>query len=115
MVSPSFRCPRQPFIRSGDPDMPTRSPLSSPSGRQVAPPGPVQSSRPARPARRIRPVYRVLLVIGAIVALAGLPAAAQAATFTGMGSGQARAAAGVAPAHTAAVLGPGTAQIATQP
>src|SRR5215471_3713459 len=106
MVSPSFRCPRQPFIRSGDPDMPTRSPLSSPSGSRVAPPGPVQSSRPTRPARRIRPIYRALLVIGAIGALVGLPAAAQAAPFPGMGSGQARA---------AAVLGPGTAQVAAQP
>src|SRR5215470_18083599 len=115
MVSPSFRCPRQPFIRSGDPDMPTRSPLSSPSGRRVAPPGPVQSSRPARPARRIRPIYRALLVIGAIGALVGLPAAVQAATFPGMGSVQARAAAGVAPAHAAAVLGPGTATVAAQP
>src|SRR5262250_2538554 len=115
MVSPSFRCPRQPFIRSGDPDMPTRSPLSSPSGSRVAPPGPVQSSRPTRPARRIRPIYRALLVIGAIGALVGLPAAAQAATFPGMGSIQARAAAGVAPAHSAAVLGPGTAAVAAQP
>src|SRR5215470_10161751 len=115
MVSPSFRCPRQPFIRSGDPDMPTRSPLSSPSGRRVAPPGPVQSSRPARPARRIRPIYRALLVIGAIGALVGLPAAVQAATFPGMGSVQARAAAGVAPAHSAAVLGPGTAAVAARP
>src|SRR5215831_1545604 len=110
-----LRCPRQPFIRSGDPDMPTRSPLSSPSGRQVAPPGPVQSSRPPRPVRRIRPVYRALLVIGAIGALVGLPAAAQAATFPGMGSSQARAAAGLAPAHSAAVLGPDTAQVAAQP
>src|SRR5215468_1371663 len=110
-----LRCPRQPFIRSGDPDMPTRSPLSSPSGRRVAPPGPVQSSRPARPARRIRPIYRALLVIGAIGALVGLPAAVQAATFPGMGSIQARAAAGVAPAHAAAVLGPGTATVAAQP
>src|SRR5215468_5981499 len=110
-----LRCPRQPFIRSGDPDMPTRSPLSSPSGRRVAPPGPVQSSRPARPARRIRPIYRALLVIGAIGELVGLPAAAQAATFPGMGSSQARAAAGLAPAHSAAVLGPGTAQVAAQP
>ena len=107
--------------------MPTRFPLSSPSGHRVAPPGPVQSSRPARPAsqvrggrrtrpaRRIRPVYRVLLVIGAIGAFLGLPAAVQAATFPGMGSIQAHAAAGVAPAHAAAVLGPGTAAVATQP
>jgi hypothetical protein len=95
--------------------MPTRSPLSSLSGRRVAPPGPVQSSRPARPARRIRPIYRALLVIGAIGALVGLPAAVQAATFPGRGSIQARAAAGVAPAHAAAVLGPGTAAVAAQP
>ncbi len=101
--------------------MPTRSPLSSPSGRRVAPPGPAQSPRPARPARRaqssrrIRPIYRALLVIGAIGAFVGLPAAAQAATFPGMGSVQARAAAGVAPAHAAAVFGPGTVQVAAQP
>src|SRR6516162_4216393 len=106
------------------PDMPTPSPLSSPSGRRAAPPGPApsahraQPAREARPARRaqsgrrIRPVYRILLVIGAIGALLGVPAVVQAAAFPAhTAAGSAR----VASARTAAPPGLAAVQLPAQP
>jgi len=104
--------------------MPTPSPLSSPSGRRAAPPGPApsahraQPAREARPARRaqsgrrIRPVYRILLVIGAIGALLGVPAVVQAAAFPAhTAAGSAR----VASARTAAPPGLAAVQLPAQP
>ena len=104
--------------------MPTPSPLSSPSGRRAAPPGPApsahraQPAREARPARRaqsgrrIRPVYRILLVIGAIGALLGVPAVVQAAVFPAhAAAGSAR----VALARTTAPSGLAAVQLPAQP
>src|SRR5437764_13427069 len=73
--------------RSGDPDMPTPSPKSphAPHALQFVK---HQQPRPApRPGRRIRrcgraaahPVWRALLLAGAVAAMLGMPAVAQAA------------------------------------
>src|SRR5689334_4306766 len=73
--------------RSGDPDMPT-SPPKSPQAPNAPHAPQVLQSRPApRPGRQIRrcgpavarPAWRALLLAGAVAAMLGMPAVAQAA------------------------------------
>ncbi len=92
--------------RSGDPEMPTSPPKSQPplrftegaqaplAGRQPSCRGRAAARRPGR----ARPAVRALLLAGAVAAMLGLPAVAQAATTSA-----------VRPATTAFVQAPGQA------
>jgi hypothetical protein len=81
------------ITRSGDPDMPT-SPPKPQQHHQLLDASPPEPAGPPRPAgrraryhgpaaarpRRFRPALRALLLAGAVAAMLGLPAVAQAAT-----------------------------------
>jgi len=82
---------------AGDPDMPTTSP---PPGR----PDPRGGRRPIRPPARRRPLVRALLLAGAVWAMLGLPAVAQAAALPAQAATAGRAAAASAPAAPLAAV-----------